>query len=38
MLTPVNAGQLLHVSDLLLADHPKCREVSVYACMHHYRK
>ena len=28
VLTPVNAGQPLHVSDLSLLDHPECREVN----------
>ena len=28
ILTPVNAGQPLHVSDLTLLDHPECREVN----------
>lgn len=28
VLTPVNAAQPMHVSDLSLADHPECREVN----------
>ena len=28
ILTPVNAGQPLHVSDLTLLDHADCREVN----------
>ena len=36
VLTPVNAGQPLHVSDLSLGDHPECREVSVCVCIASY--
>ena len=28
VLTPINAGQPLHVSDLSLLDHSECREVN----------
>ena len=28
VLNPVNAGQPLHVSDLILLDHPECKEVN----------
>ena len=28
ILTQVNSGQMLHVSDLSLGDHPECREVN----------
>ena len=28
VLQPVNAGQPLHVSDLMLLDHPECKEVN----------
>ena len=28
ILTQVNTGQMLHVSELSLGDHPECREVN----------